>query len=224
MKSSSLLAIIPLLIIIALTSAQTSGDVSLPSNTFKIQNWIDVYYEFAPEGNITMALRLNAANEFFGFGWGTSMSGSDIWVFNIVNNEVQASDRTGVGHQEPLLDTALGGTDNLQVLGYELTSSYTLVKVTRALNTGDTFDAVIQPGPTDIIWATAVGSPTVTYHMDTKGTMNVDLVSTVSAAETQPAEDAEFALEEEMILEEEVANIEGEFSSLDFNEELSMTD
>ena len=120
-----------------------------------------------------MAIKFNVPDQYFAIGFGSSMSGSDIWVFEIVDSAISASDRVGIGYTTPPLDTAQGGEDNLEVLGYEITSSYSLVKVTRALDTGDSNDAVISPGSTTLIWATA-SSPTLAYHGTSRGVTTVD--------------------------------------------------
>jgi len=130
-----------------------------------------------------MAIKFNVPDQYFAIGFGSSMSGSDIWVFEIVNSAISASDRVGIGYTTPPLDTAQGGEDNLQVLGYEITSSYSLVKITRVLDTGDSNDAVISPGSTTLIWATA-SSPTLAYHGTSRGVTTVDFEEGTTSGST----------------------------------------
>jgi len=162
---------------------QGTGDISLPPNSFSIGALFDVYYEFSPQESITMAIKFKVPNQYFSVGLGTSMFGSDIWVFDIINSEIQATDCVGIGHTVPPLDTDQGGQNNLQVLGFEITPSYSLIKFTRPLNTHDPNDQVISPGPTNIIWATGPATNMV-YHGAARGAITVDLVKS-SAPSTQ---------------------------------------
>jgi len=183
--------------------SQISGDTSLPIDMFTIENLFEVHYEFLPPGSITFAIKFNAPNQFFALGLGTQMAGADIWAFQVQDGQVTASDRRGIGHVEPLPDTQSGGTENLQVLGYEVNPAYSLIKFTRLLDTGDSNDNIIQPGLTNFIYATAVGSPTITYHGPTKGSLVVDLInndSTVGGGEETLT--PEVIVEEEGSLEE----------------------
>ena len=116
---------------------QGTNDISLPANSFTIGSLFDVYYEFSPKDSITFAIKFNQPNQYFSIGLGTSMFGSDIWVFDIVGSEVQASDCVGTGHTTPPLDTDQGGQNNLKVLGSEVTSTYSLVN---HLIVSDTFN------------------------------------------------------------------------------------
>jgi len=193
------------------------GDVSLPPNLFTINNNLfNVYYDFVPEGNITMTIKFNAGAQYFGLGLGTTMTGSDIWVFNVVNNKVTANDCYGAGNIPPPQDTSNGGQNNLQVLGYELAPTYTIVKFTRALNTGDPNDQFIQPGLTDFIWATQPGSPIETYHGENRGTLvvnlgNIEIIPPVTeSGETESL----ISEEESSILEEEALTLEAELNEI----------
>jgi len=168
-----------------LLQSQISGDTALPANMFNINGLWDVHYEFLPVGNITIAIKFNTPNQFFGLGLGTQMAGADIWVFQIENGQVTASDRHGVGHIEPAIDVSSGGKEDLQVLGYEVNPAYSLIKFTRLLDTGDINDRVIQPGLTDFIYATAVGSPVIAYHGPTRGTLQVELVDNAAVVESE---------------------------------------
>lgn len=67
------------------------------------------------------------------------MKANDIWIFQIVSNEILASDRIGAtannGYLSPVLDTNNGGADDLTILGWEITPSYSLIKIKRKLIT-----------------------------------------------------------------------------------------
>ncbi len=162
-------------------TTSTSGDITFPANSFTIEDYFEVYYEFAPEGNITFAIKFNAGDQFFALGLGTQMMGADIWIFQIENSELVAGDYLGVGHTTPTQDTV----NNLEILGYEIAADYTIVKFTRALDTGDSSDVAISLGATNFIWATASGSPTLGYHQSNRGTLQVDLVETVTGGESE---------------------------------------
>jgi len=103
------------------------------------------------------------------------MFGSDIWVFEVSGSKIKTTDCFGVGNTAPALDTDMGGKNNLEVLGYEVTPSYSLVKFTRALKTGDPNDVNIRNGSNPIIWATAPSSPMMSYHGPARGALTVHL-------------------------------------------------
>jgi len=206
---------------------QGSGDLTLPPNSFAPTDYYTVYYELAPPGNITFAIQFDKPDQFFGLGLGTNMFGADIWAFQIIDGKVIVHDYHGIGMQMPVLDTSTGGQDNLQVLGSKVTSTSTFIKFTRALDTGDTqFDKVIQAGPTDFIWSTANGSPTITYHGPNRGTLNVNLVETPVSppGETELGESSEeeALLSEEGLLNEEAEGGINELEDLDVGENLSV--
>jgi len=188
-----------------------TGDQTLPPNSLAPTDYYTVYYEFAPAGNITIAIQFNKPDQFFGLGLGTQMFGADIWAFQVINGKVEVHDYHGIGEQMPVLDTSSGGQDNLQVLGSKVTPTSTFIKFTRALDTGDINDKVIKSGPTDFIWSTANGSPTLTYHGPTKGTLNVVLVETPVSDPSDPSGgETEIGENEGEFGESEIGQLESE--------------
>ena len=217
-----------LLNIFILSCCQSANDLSLPPNSFSPTNIFHVFYEFSPPGNITIAIQFDVPNQYFGLGLGTGMVGADIWEFEFINGKFTVSDTHGVGFTQPVLDTASGGQNNLQVLGTNLTSTGSFVKFTRALNTNDTQnDKVIQPGMTDFIWATVPGSPVTAFHGPNCGWLQVNLVATPpvsSAGETELGMSEEEALvsEEGQVGENSEMPMVTELKALEVGEGLAL--
>ncbi len=154
---------------------QSNGDVSLPSSSFIIGGILQVYFDI-DSTDITMAIQCNNPGVYFAIGFGsTGMAGSDIWVFTISGGQIHASDRYGAGYFAPPTDTSNGGTDDLTLLGYELTSSSSLVKVKRALKTGDPNDYALSQGTVDLIYA--VGSSGILAYHATRGYVQAPLIN-----------------------------------------------
>jgi len=151
-----------------------ANDISYPSQAFAISTLFDIYYEFQPPANITMLIKFNVPGQYFSIGLGDSMFGSDMWVFELEGSKIKATDTYGVGNTYPALDTDMGGKNSLEILGYEVTPAYSLVKFTRELNTHDRYDMVIKNGSNPIIWATAPSSPMMSYHGPARGALTAN--------------------------------------------------
>jgi len=125
---------------------------------------------------ITVAIKFHIPGEFFAIGWGApTMIGADVWAFEFINGIVQVSDRKAIGHFEPPHDTDLGGTSDVEMLGYEIAETYTLVKVRRKLDTGDAEDNLINVGSNEMCWAYH-NSLTVEFHEQDKGVLTSTLI------------------------------------------------
>ena len=154
---------------------QSTGDITLPPNSFTISDLFEIYFEF-DNADIIMAIRCDKPGQYFSIGFGSElMMGSDMWVFQIENNAITAGDYMGVGHRPPNLDSK----NDLVVLGYEINSAYSLVKVKRALDTGDSDDVPIYQGTMDLVYATGA-SPTMRFHGPSRGAIKAPLVPGVS--------------------------------------------
>ena len=159
---------------------QSTGDISFPSSSFIIKDHFNIYFDI-DSTDITMLIQCTTPNRYFAIGFGSSgMAGSDIWVFTISGGQIHASDRYGAGYFAPPSDTSNGGADDLTLLGYEITSSYSLVKVKRALNTGDSNDFTINEGDTDVIYASGPSRSSVVNHGSTRGHVLAPLRNGVS--------------------------------------------
>ncbi len=74
------------------------------------------------------------------------------WVDDTTGN-VSLSDYTGVGDVSPELDTDLGGQDNILAFNGIQRGGQTTLKWKRFFNTGDSKDAVVSAGVTNVIYA-----------------------------------------------------------------------
>ena len=148
-----------------LSDAVVINNLTLPAHSFIINENYTVYYDLNTADYITVAINFTMPGVWFGLGFGSMKDGSDLWAFTIVNNSVVATDMTGQpGYQPPKPDTALNGTNNLIILGQEVTPEYTFVKVQRLLDTSDPIDIAIHPNTnTSVLWSHGV-SDTLSYH------------------------------------------------------------
>jgi len=156
---------------------QSSGDISLPSSSFIIKDYFNIYFDI-DSTDITMLIQCTTPGRYFSIGFGTKMAGSDMWVFTLNNGQIVAEDYYGTGDFTPPKDTSSGGTNDLTVLGYEITSSYSLVKVKRALHTGDRYDHTLSETYTDLIFATGP-SHSLVDHGPTRGHVYAPLINGV---------------------------------------------
>ncbi len=81
-----------------------------------------------------------------------------MWVFQVNGNTVIPSDRYWGNTNLSATDVSLGGTNNIQMLGYLVETGKTTVKFRRPLVTGDKYDKNIAPGIQNIYWAYGTSS------------------------------------------------------------------
>jgi len=156
---------------------QSNGDISLPASSFTIENYFNIHFDI-DSTDITMVIQCTNPGRYFAIVFATQMARSDMWVFTLNSGQIIAEDYYGTGYFTPPTDTSGGGTNDLTVLGYEITSSYSLVKVKRALNTGDSRDYGINEGNTGLIFATGPSNSLVN-HGPTRGYVNAPLINGV---------------------------------------------
>jgi len=122
------------------------GDVSRPSRDSFTMNGTNfrVWYRYNYNTGYYVALiEFNRPGDWFMVGWGNTDDDVDAWVFQLDGNRVLSSDRYWGNTRLPVRDVALGGTYDLQLLGYLVQRNRTLVKIRRRINTGDRYDKVL---------------------------------------------------------------------------------
>lgn len=107
------------------------------------------------------------ATGYVGIGFGGGMAGADmviVWVDDA--GVAHAGDYYSSEHKRPQLDTDLGGTNDVAVVGGSRVGNYTCVTFKRLLSTGDKYDAVVRASAeTDMIYAFGAGAPgDLHYH------------------------------------------------------------
>jgi len=70
----------------------------------------------------------------------------------VFSNKIVALDAYFVELNKPVEDVALGGKDDINLLGFEIHYDHVMVKINRALNTHDKYDDPIRPGIMDLMW------------------------------------------------------------------------
>lgn len=137
------------------------------SEALKFQSPEGFIFEWTIEDGFIIAKMTAPAVAWVGFGWHCQGCDSDIqmanvdFVIGLFNNNgtfLSASDRAskpGTTTGQPVLDTAIGGVENVVGLSGTQTASQTSVTWQRALNTSDTIaDHVISTdAPTRILYA-----------------------------------------------------------------------
>ena len=116
-----------------------------------------------------LRLQLTVGSEvtWVGLGYGDSMSGSDISFCEITHTpalSVRITDRWASGHSLPVLDTALGGTDDIADPSISEVDGKVRLSFTRKLVTGDSNDKnILLPETNNFIFAFST-SPGISYH------------------------------------------------------------
>ena len=67
----------------------------------------------------TFAVVFDTPNQFWAIGWGADMSDADVWVFEIVGDEITCRDTQASGQSAPTDDT----NQDLTRIGYQLSST-----------------------------------------------------------------------------------------------------
>jgi len=133
---------------------ETFGDISLPSHSFSIGKGFDIHYQFEKNDSMTMGIVFKKPQRYFALGFGKHMINSDVWIFELIpKGGVVVEDCYFVEMNKPIRDVLLGGTNDVRMLGYQIRPDYVVVKVNRALKTGDRFDKDLRSGEFDVLWA-----------------------------------------------------------------------
>ena len=157
--------------------ALPKNDVTLPSSHSHFQSEqpnldFHFYWDFSEDNStVTMAIRINKIS-FFGFGIGTSMTNSDMWIFEIQedNKLIIVKDSWSDTRGYPRPDLQRGGSDDVTIIGchYDDQISWSTVKFTRKADTGDKYDLpLIQKESFDIFVAwDKPEKKTITHHTE----------------------------------------------------------
>jgi hypothetical protein len=183
----------------------TEGDVLIPLNPAIIGDFLDMNYEFNSDASITVGITCYIPHQFFEIRFSnTTSNNTDVWTFEIVNNEVIVGDYFLSGSGNPLPDTDKNGSNNLMRLGYEITDTYTIVKFKRAVDTGDEItDKVINRGGEYLnFYYLTAPSATISYNNTLQGAQQgvyldpLDLVSFDDGEFSFTEGEAEFNLDD----------------------------
>jgi hypothetical protein len=104
---------------------------------------------------------------WIGLGYGKVMLNTDMHVINFGDNgNYEATDRYSFGYREPVLDTKLNGTDDLENISLSINSNGDpVVTYFRKLNTSDKYDYIFTPY-TNASLIIAWGNGTISFHED----------------------------------------------------------
>ncbi|KAJ3028691.1 UNVERIFIED_CONTAM: hypothetical protein HDU68_001111 [Siphonaria sp. JEL0065] len=127
------------------------------SNTVSLMGKLLLSWKIlASEGYITFRLESNSSG-WFGFGFGSSMLGADIYFCNVLaNGSFSVQDSWSSATQPIPSDVSQGGKDSIfNVADITSSQSYSarVVEFSRLLDTGDPFDVAIVNQPMDVIFA-----------------------------------------------------------------------
>ncbi|EAR85450.2 DOMON domain protein (macronuclear) [Tetrahymena thermophila SB210] len=134
-----------------------------PLSSYAQDNFLNVQFDLAIEGSVTFMIVVQNTG-WFGFGFGQGMNNVDMIVAENDSGVVTLSDNYSQKEATPSSDTNLGGQNNLNLLGYELTDKQLTFKFSRKLDTGDKYDYVLQKDQMlNIVYAWG-SDGSMTYH------------------------------------------------------------
>ena len=145
------------------------SDLSVPSKRVTLMDNFDIV-----DDTFASLIQFSISSGFFALRFGSGMIDSDIIAFEPNNNVITVADRYANQHGLPKQDITFGGTNDVVVLGYDMSGGVSKVKFSRKLDTGDPNDKVIVNGTNDIIFAYHDASKLLTYH-SYRGSKTIDL-------------------------------------------------
>ncbi|KAL7748958.1 hypothetical protein RI367_005606 [Sorochytrium milnesiophthora] len=169
------------------TSSQCPSSSSSTTPSLQITTGFSVSWAVSTAAStITFDYSIGFDSGWFAFGLGTGMMGVDIWAVSIGTDGTLSVHDYWSDNYLAVLDTSLGGTDNLvyvQDLG-AINGYKKVVRFTRALVTGDSKDLPIAAGSTNVIWAWSTTTSTIGYHGANRGSGAVDFFASVGSSTT----------------------------------------
>ena len=133
------------------------GDLRKPSKqSFKIGKDFKIWDRYYTKNGYYIAvIEFSHPWDWFMIGWGITDTIIDSWVFRIdTDHIVTATDSYWPEDKDrPSSDAKLGGTDDLELLGYLVEDDKTTVKIRRKLRTGDKYDKALKKADSVIYWA-----------------------------------------------------------------------
>ncbi|KAL4443103.1 hypothetical protein ABPG74_002170 [Tetrahymena malaccensis] len=134
-----------------------------PLSSYAQDNFLNVQFDLSEEGSVTFMIVVQNTG-WFGLGFGQSMDNVDMIISENDSGVVTLSDNYSQKTSTPSSDVNLGGQNNLNLLGYELTDKQLTFKFSRKLDTGDKYDYVLQKDQSlNIVYAWGSDGQ-MTYH------------------------------------------------------------
>ena len=148
----------------------------LSSSAVILQNDLTLYWDFnADNTSVTMMIKTSNTG-YVALGIGKCMTNCDIHVVEYdQNSNVRLRDMYSSSDSSPPNDLDLGGTYDLNLLGYGMIDGYNYIKYERKVNTGDRYDMNLDQGDHEMAYAFSSGK-TLEYHNDNRGLFNIHFV------------------------------------------------
>lgn len=148
-----------MLLIVSLLPSLYSQEMSFSNENVQLEwKFIEGEIEFAFTGKTTGWISI-------GFEPSKVMKDADIKMISVVGGEVLIEDHFAHAFTGHKLDTALGGSDDFTIISGSEKDGYTTVVFRMPLNSGDSFDRVIEQGKTyKVIFATGRKDSFRTIH------------------------------------------------------------
>ena len=131
----------------------------------------NLFWNFENDSVVFLIEFFDKANSlWFGLGFGGfAMNNTDMVWFEIHDaNEIYSFDGWSKGPGRPAADKSLGGTDDIELLGFRRLDGTNLIKFRRKVNTGDKYDALIERRPMNMSFAWG-SSSSMNYHRMSRG-------------------------------------------------------
>ena len=148
---------IKLLIFIIVLLSQTLAQNGAYSNTWNLDNSMTVKARLPTTSTIEFEITAPSTG-WCGFGFGTSMTNTDMFIIESTGSGVTFTDRYSTGQSAPGSDTTSDITGSTSTSGS--TNTYT---ISRNLNTGDSQDYMISDGSHNMIYSYG-SSTSMGYH------------------------------------------------------------
>ena len=174
----------------------SSGDTSALPYFATLETGYIFNFGYTPDSSsIVIRLVFSESAGWFAIGFGSSMSDADMIVCIPGSGTISCSDYYSTSQTTPSMDTTLGGTDDITLLGYDMSSGTTTVKIQRKLDTGDTYDKAIVQGPNSMIWAYSPSTTFIQHSSKSGGT--VDLTPTSQSSNSSMMAKVVITIEED---------------------------
>ena len=147
----------------------------LPNEFEIIKNQFYMHWTFNHNKTIDFILKMRNKG-YFAIGFGSSMTKSDMIIFQINGkNEIYSGDYYSHTEEKPKTDKELGGKNNIHLLNSFIKDEIHYVHFRRKLDTGDKNDYVISEKLTPMIYAFSKTVKTLSYHGINRGSFIVPL-------------------------------------------------
>lgn len=141
-------------VLVVVMACDPPPEVTVTEAGFKRVETIGMTLEWRVDGDMAEFIVTSPEQGWVGVGFDpqTSMRGADLIIGYVeADGNIVIEDHYGDQLTTHVPDTELGGTDDVELIGGELTSDGTMLHFRRPLDSGDEYDNPLRPGETHTI-------------------------------------------------------------------------